>query len=168
MSQRNQLQQVANVSVSGISPGTTDTTVIARTAVSKGDLLMFDMAASDSNVSSVEAGSVDSIYANVIAPTDPAFDSYFLCVALAAASSGASVQVRLEGHIDEAYVIKSSGNVAIGDSLYPDANKNLSANTASSGDRIIGFARAAVTGPSTRTLAKVYFNGFPGGFGFLP
>lgn len=133
-----------------------------------GDLYMQDFYASDGATSTAgptSLGTTTSIWSNVVPPSNtdnglevecggPAF-----CVAQKAVADDTTALCTFHGFV-EAFVLRSSGNVAIGDHLFPDTNKNLqSAATTTAFAKIIGMAQEALTAPSTRTLSDVFING---------
>lgn len=86
-----------------------------------------------------------------------------MAVALEGVASGADGFFQITGLVD-AYVIKSSGNVAIGDPLVAITGSQDLDGTTATGERVWAYAMEAATGPSTHTTIKVLLNGW-GGFG---
>lgn len=124
-----------------------------------GDVVMFDMAQSDSAVTSNQAGKPEGGVASVIKPVDSNGELKFaqFAILLEAAADDGEALAQYGGRC-KAYVIKASGNIAAGDPLGVDTNGNLTADTAS-GDKIVARAAEDVTAPASRTLADVLFDG---------
>jgi len=126
-----------------------------------GDVFMFDQAKSQAESTSVQPADEGgtTIWSNVIAPTAAGLKSFIGGVAMESIADNAKGKALICG-VFEVFVIKASGSVAIGDLLWADTAKNLNAAAAAVSNRFFGQALAAVTTPTVRVRALVYFNGF--------
>lgn len=133
-----------------------------------GDVIQLDLTQSESEVTSVAFGEDASIWANAINPTAAGVQGSIMGVVVETdgIADNATGTVRFQGVVDQAYVIKATGNIAIGDKLVATTARNLDADRASN-EMIIGRSLEAKTTPTTRTLAKVWFDGI-NGFGIEP
>lgn len=132
-----------------------------RTAFSKGEVGMLDMALSDADVDNFRAGSATSAFANMINPsTNGTKFPALLGVADEDIADNGEGYFVLQGVVD-ALVIKSSGNIAAGDPLVATTDGNLDAELAAD-EKVVGIAMEAATGPNTATLKQVLFDGICG------
>lgn len=133
-----------------------------------GDVVMVDMVTGPQTESaSVDPGGEGtSIWSNVDAPTAAGIKYGILavCVQVGGVLDNAKGRFCLSGILEDVFVIDGTDSVAIGDPLTATTAKNLDAVLAVN-ERIVGVALEALTTPTTRTLAKVWFNGLPGGLG---
>jgi hypothetical protein len=132
-------------------------------AVGVGDVLQFDLLASQAETTTVSLGESSSIFSNVIAPTAAAIRGEawtIFCVALTAGADNTEIQVQTYG-ILPAFVIGAAGSMAVGTDLVVTTAKNFDI-VSEAGEIIVGIGAAAVTTPTSRTLGLVYFNGFVG------
>ena len=139
-----------------------DTTIIMRGGnANAGDVLQFDLAQTDGNVTNNVPGHQSSGLVNVIAPTAGGVaGGSFLCFALVAINQDEAGLVRLTG-IGSAFCIRASGSISPGDKLVATTSKNLDGILAD-GERIMAIAQETVTTPTSRTLAVVLFDGIRG------
>ena len=160
----------------GPSPGPTgvwiaqkDVLVRARgAAFSKGDVVAIDPTAAntaieaDSDVTSGSNGTTTSVMASVVTPASTNIRGELFAVfgvCLEDIADEADGLVRIQGHVDEAYVIAASGTVQTGANLVVTTAKNLDA-VGADGELVVGFIDAAAadipdTTPTTRTLTPV-------------
>ncbi len=140
-----------------------DTTILMRGGnAGAGDVLQFDLAQTNVHVTNNVPGHESSGYVNVIAPTAGGVaGGSILCVALAAINEDEPGLVRLSG-IVTAFTLDSSGNIVPGDKLVAAVTKDLDNDTPAIGERFIAICQVTVTGPSTRTLGTVLFDGIRG------
>ena len=140
-----------------------DTTIIMRGGnASAGDVLQFDLAQTDDNVTNNVPGHLSSGYVNVIAPTAGGVaGGSILCFALTAINEDEPGPVRLTG-IGLVFCIKGSGNIVPGDKLVATTSKDLDGNTPTIGERYLAICQTTITGPSSRTLGTVLFDGIRG------
>ena len=130
-----------------------------------GDIYQFDIGNTDASVVHNVAGQPDSGYVSVVDPNAAGVaGGAILCVLMQDISDDESGLAWIEGIVDSAFVIKASGNIAVGDPLVATTSKNLD-GTSAQGERYVALALEAKTSPSTRVLAKVWFKGDSGGFG---
>ncbi len=136
-----------------------DTQIIMRGGdAGQGDVLQFDLAQTNANVTNNVPGDMSSGFANVVAPTAGGVaGGSILCVALTAINQDEMGPVRLSGLVS-AFTIDSSGNIVPGDKLVATTAKNLDNDTPTIGERFLAICQATVTTPSTRTLAVVLFD----------
>lgn len=130
---------------------------IARASGNAGDVLQFDLANSNGSVDNNTPNDKASGLANLIAPSAEGVKGLPCCIALTDYADGQEIPVLRRG-VTDAFVIKSSGNIAVGDLLAVDTSRNLS-GLAAGGSAYRAVALEAKTGPSTRTTAKVFFDG---------
>ena len=137
-------------------------------ALAKGDVVMVDCVTGPQaeSTSTDPGGEGDSVFSNVDAPTAAGIQYGILavCVEEDGVADNAKGRFLISGVTDEAFVIRATSNIAIGDPLVATTAKNLDGVTAVD-ERVVGIALEAQTTPTTRTLSKVWFNGLPGGFG---
>ena len=136
----------------GLSPTTLDVRVTMRNAAAAvGEVVKFDLGASDGKVSSNAVGASDGVFANTIEATHPATAGTIHAVCLEAIAEDATGMVRVRGIVDAL----GGDTTARGGVLTVDANGNLEiANTAS--DLVIGVALEALTDGG---LHSVLFDG---------
>lgn len=146
------------------------TEVINRSggAVAVGDVLQFDMQATDGDVTTFDFGDPNSIWKNVIAPRAGAItgnEVAVFCVALGAAADNATIsRVRIYDKVDQAFIIGATGSMAVGTDLVVTTAKNFDIVVATT-EVIVGIGGGAVATPTTRTLGgPVFINGFRGLF----
>ena len=146
----------------GIDPQNIDVKVTMRGGTAAaGDVLVFDLDATDAAVTSGVPGTMASIWSNVRAAAAAEIagqSSAFVCVALEAMADDAEGMVRIHGIVD-AFVIGAAGSMAVGTQLVLAASNNADIVQAT-GERIIGIGLEAVASPTTRTLGSIYINGF--------
>ena len=131
--------------------------IIARTSGNAGDVLQFDLANSDSAVANNVANDKASGLANAIAPTAGGIKGLPMCIAQEDYVAGQEIKVLRSG-ITDAFVIRSSGNVAVGDLLGVDTSKNLNGIPAG-GTAFRAIALESKQLPTTRTRCRVFFDG---------
>lgn len=154
---RDGLVQSARTEPYGLQPQTTDVTVIVRTTVSAGEVLMFDMAQSDGDVSNATIGEDNSCWRNVINPTAQGMAAgYPLCVALNDITDNAAGVVRLQGVV----AADLAGTNVIGDQLIATTAGTLARALSGIGERVVAWALVAGA-----TEQSVYFDGLSGGMG---
>lgn len=128
---------------------------------SRGDVVMFDLPAGDAATTNSVVGDPNSSLVNVVTPVSGQLPHGLFGVLQDAATDDNPGYVSLEGFAT-AYLIKSSGNIAAGDALCVDTSGNLTPDGAL-GRKIVGFYApldgSTLTGPSTRTLGRVFFSG---------
>lgn len=141
-----------------------DVTVYNRSgaALAEGDVVQFDLNQSQSETDAIIENDDGSILANVIDPVATASGvaigaGSMYAVAQEAIADNGKGRVRVRGRT-QAYVIAASGSIAIGDPLVIAASNNLDLIEAA-GEPYHAIALEAVTTPTTRTLADVYFEG---------
>jgi hypothetical protein len=132
-----------------------------------GDVLAFDIIGSDAAVTTFGVGETTSGWANVrpasageIAGTTPTV----FCVCTEAAADDAEGMVLVTGYV-VAFVIDANASIVVGDRLAVTATKEFNGGTAVAGEAIVAIANQALTTPTTRTLAKVYTDGWMGWYG---
>ncbi len=132
---------------------------------SQGDVYQFDMGLTDASVLNNVPGERDGGYVSVVPPNAAGVaGGAIMCVLMQDISDDETGIAWTVGIIPSAFVIKASGNIAIGNPLVATTSKNLDGVTAQ-GERYIALALEAQTTPTSRTLSKVWFNGEGGGFG---
>lgn len=135
-------------------------------ALAPGDVVQFDFAQGDGDVSNYTWGDDNSAWKNVIAPTAAvvAGTSYAVIGVVQGSSSiadnGIVPRIRVVGPTD-AYVIAASGSVALSNRLVATTAKNFDLVDAA-GEPYLAWAMEAVATPTTRTLGQVWVNGFGG------
>lgn len=133
-------------------------------AVAVGDVLSLDTIKSQAESTSVDpitATGDTLIYANLITPTAATIlDGDMVVVTDLLGGTGADntlVKVAIEG-IVSAFVIKASGNIAIGDPLVATTAKNMDGIInpgAAAFERVVAQALTAHTAPTSRVLGTV-------------
>lgn len=131
--------------------------------VNAGDVLALDLTQDNSEVTTTDLGKEDSVFANAQTPTIGDRRFGVIVAAMETIADNAKGRFLVEGVMD-VFVIKASGNIAIGDELAANINGNLDGASAA-GYRYYGIALEAQTTPTSRVLSKVYFKGDDGGFG---
>jgi len=134
-------------------------------AVTKGDVLMLDILASDAAVTTAD-GKPTGIFGSFVTPTAAMVLGQTMTmggVALEDASDDARCNLQIVGDVN-AFVIGASGSMAIGTDLIVTTAKNLDIISAT-GEVFCGVGLEAVTTPTTRTLGRVFFNGLAFWFG---
>lgn len=149
----------------GYFPPNIDVVVYNRSgsAFAVGDVVQLDLASSATESVTENPGGTEgtTTFSNAIAPTAAGIKAGILGVALEVIADDAKGRIRLQGFVDQAFIIDGTDSVAIGDPLVATTAKNLDAVLAVN-ERIIGIAQTAHTTPTTRTLGKVLFNGITG------
>lgn len=140
--------------------------IVRAAAMAVGDVMAFDLVGSDANVTTFGAGQTTSGWCNVRAPSaaetlNTAITVIAVCTEAAAQDARGSVVV--VGYVT-AFVIDAAASVVVGDQLMISTAKNFDAGTAVASRIIAGIANAALTTPTTRTLASVYCWGWRGLF----
>lgn len=139
-------------------------------AMAKGDVVMVDMVTGPQteSTSTDPGGEGTSVFSNVDAPTAEGIKYGVLAVCMESVADNAKGRFCVCGVLEDVYVIRATGNIAIGDPLVATTAKNLDGvivGAVGVHERIVGVALEAQTTPTDRTLSKVWFNGLPGGFG---
>ena len=141
----------------GLSPSTLDVRVTARGgAKNKGEVVKFDLTASDGDVSSATVGASDSIWANVIEAAHPPITGTLHGVCLEDIADNATGKVRFRG------VVKALGGdtSTIGVALTTEATTGELIATTTETDVVLAIALETLADGS---LKSVLFNG--AGFG---
>jgi hypothetical protein len=128
---------------------------------SAGDVVMFDLPAGDAATTDYAIGSTNSALVNVVTPVSGQLTHGLFGVMQADATDDNPGYITLEGFCT-AYLIKSSGDISAGDMLVVDTSGNLTPDGAIGRKAVAWFAPldgAAMSGPSTRTLGRVFFSG---------
>ena len=147
--------RASSLSVTRIRPCSGSTRAI-------GDVVQLDMNQSQSETDSIAFGDDGSVWANFIEPVATASGvgigagSYY-GVALESIADNAKGKIRMRGIVD-AFVIASSGSIAIGDPLVIAASYNLDLVEAA-GEPYHAIALEAATTPTARVKKKVFFDG---------
>ncbi len=123
-----------------------------------GDVVEFDLANADGDVTSNILNQASGGFANFLAPTATGLKFGIHAVCLEATTDNALGRVRIEG-IVQAFVIRASSNISKGDPLIITTAYNLDGISAA-GEKYVATALDLVTGPSSRILARVLFRGF--------
>ena len=143
----------------GLSPSTLDVRVTARGgAKNKGEVVKFDLTASDGDVSSATVGASDSIWANVIEAAHPPTTGTLHAVCLEDIADDATGMVRFRG------IVQALGGdtTAIGVPCTCEATTGELIATTTSVDVVLALPMEALTDGN---LHSVYFNG--AGFGHV-
>jgi hypothetical protein len=142
----------------GLSPTTLDVRVTMRNdSVVKGQVVKFDITASDGEVTTADVGASNSIFSNVIDATHPPLVGSIHAVCLEAIAENATGMVRVRGIVD---ALGGDGST-IGGLLTVNADGELEA-PATAADLIVGHALQTL---ANATLGSVLFNGL--GYGDL-
>ena len=141
----------------GYSTHNCDVRVVARGAsFSKGNLVEFDMAASDANVDTHKFGREDSIFSNVITPTSTANEGgKILAVCLEDIAQNQKGKVRLCGTVEAIL----PGGEAVGDRLAA-AGSGVAFEGPSAGDRYIARVVGATVVGAYRLIDFDGLHGF--------
>ncbi|QDP54752.1 MAG: hypothetical protein GOVbin2833_41 [Prokaryotic dsDNA virus sp.] len=136
----------------GLSPTTLDVTITMRNAAAVvGEVVKFDLGASDDLVTTNDVGSSAGVFANCIEASHPATAGTVHGVCLEAIAENATGKVRVRGIVDAL----GGDTTARGGVLTVDGNGNLEiANTAS--DLVIAVALEAL---EDGVLKSVLFDG---------
>jgi len=127
-------------------------------SATKGQLWKFDLEQSDGDVSNAAIGDTNSCFANLVQPDAVGVESGVFAVAAEDITEDRAGTWILSG-VCQALVQKGSGNIAIGNPLMATASQNYLDADVTAGGIHLAKALEAVTGPSTATLAKVWFDG---------
>jgi len=123
----------------------------------KGEIVMFDLAQSDGDVSNGTPGAVASGYTNYIDPSvADALTSYFFGIALESIADNAVGQILVRGRVNA----KVHADTVAGSALMPAADGTMILRTGASDGKIVAIAEtddSAVT-----NYADVVFNGIEG------
>lgn len=131
--------------------------------LTRGEIVMVDHASSSSEAT--EAGfSQTGNDGNAITPATAGLGYRYFAVLLDETCADDTVgNFAIVDDDVEAWIIKGSGSVNVGDALQPaNSSTDLSANTAGAGVKYIAIALEAVTTPSTHLRGRVKFNGMYG------
>lgn len=129
---------------------------------SRGEVVKFDLAMTDPDTTNNREGDENSGLTNVVDLTAAARRGHgVLAVCEADIGDNDRGYAKVYGFV-KALVQKASGNIALDDPLVAHVDGYLTADL-QSGDRIVAFAREAVTAPTTPTIAEVAFDGVHGG-----
>lgn len=123
------------------------------------DLAQSDAATTDNNISATTSGLV-----NAITPESGMLDHGLFAVMEAATSDDQKGYGVFCGFAN-AFLIKSSGDIAAGDALCVDTSGNLTPDGALGRKFVAIYAPldgTTLTAPTTRTLGRVWFNGVNG------
>ncbi len=157
VTRRGLIQSAAPIADLGLQPQNRDVRVFARTTVTAGEVLMFDMAQSDGETGSATIAASDSCWRNVINPTPQGLAAgYPLCVAPDAITDNAKGVVRVQGVVSA----QLAGTNVIGDQLIATTGGTLAKAVSGTGERVVGWALA-----NGATAQNVYFDGLAGGMG---
>lgn len=142
---------------------------IARAAFSKGDIVMFDLANSDGDVSDNDLdGGEDSGFANVINPAAAQEAHGLLAVAPKAVADDDEDDFVVASQKIELFIhTEGAGSAAAYDELMLDAAVEANALTydapgATENRKVFGIALEVVTTPTTPTLGAAMFDGIHG------
>tara|TARA_R100001082_G_C4272572_1_gene120387 strand:- start:101 stop:562 length:462 start_codon:yes stop_codon:yes gene_type:complete len=136
----------------GLTPTNLDVRVTMRNAAAaKGEVVKFDLTASDSLVSTTVVGASDSIYANVIPATHPPTTGTIHAVCLEAITENATGKVRIRGVVDAL----GGDTSTIGVILTVNADGELE-TTSTEADTVLALALQTM---ANATLGSVLFNG---------
>lgn len=130
-------------------------------AAAKGEIWQFDLARSDGDTTNFQVGDDNSCFANLVASSAAGVESGVFAIALEAIAEDKPGRWALCGLV-EALVQKNSGNIAINDVLVSTASQKYLDADVTAGARHLAKAMEAKTGPSTATLAWVWFDGLDG------
>lgn len=126
--------------------------------VTKGTVLAIDVTKAATESTNLIPGSPDSGLLNLRAPTAQDLVSGFLVVLIdPSCADDKKARWAYRGFVD-VKVQKNSGNIAIGDPLVGSTSQYADADP-TAGYKFIAKAAEAVTGPSSATLAKCFFEG---------
>lgn len=136
----------------GLSPTTLDVRVTMRNAAAaKGEVVKFDITASDGEVSTANVGASNSIFSNVIPATHPPTVGSFHAVCLEAIAENATGMVRVRGIVDAL----GGDTSTIGVVLTVNAQGELE-TTSTAADLVVAHALETL---SDGGLHSVLFNG---------
>lgn len=149
----------------GFDSGTVRRRMIVRGgAKAAGDVVQNDLAMSDAATTNMNVADANSGLVNVITPESGQLASGLFSVMYEATPDDQKGYATFTGFAT-AYCIKASGNIEPGDPLTVDTSGNLTADGSAS-HKIVAFYSpldgSTLTSPSTRTLARVWFNGING------
>lgn len=152
----------------GFAPATWDCWVTARASCSAGEVMMFDIANSDTAVTSNTVGLSTSGFANIIDPTTELEEKGIFCVALADFADNAEGWVRVYGIVDAMCHTEDTQDLAAGEMMYLDFSVEVHSLTAdlpasTDNNKYIAISlEAQTTDPTTPTRYSVWFNGIDG------
>lgn len=129
--------------------------------LTKGMVVQVDLACSSSEATDNIGEGPTSGLANAILPADALSGRIHAVVTDDSVADNAQANVTFVGEV-EAYVIRSTGNIALGDVLTVTTAGNTAGEVAAKAG-IYAIALSAATAPTTKTLITVLFNGY--GFG---
>lgn len=147
-----------------------DTGLVRRRVIARGgnraagDVLQLDLAKSDAATTNNNVADSASGLVNVITPATAMLKHGLFCIMETAVDDDQKGYGIFCGFAT-AYLIKSSGNIAPGDALVVDTSGNLTPDGAIGRKFVAVYAPldgSTLTSPSTRTLARVWFNGVNG------
>lgn len=145
----------SSVVENGLQIQNVDVRVIARTTVTVGEVLMFDIGQTDAAVSSATLQASAGCWRNVINPTAAGMAAgYPLCVATEAITDNLTGIVRVQGIV----AADLAGTNVIGDQLVATTSGNLARALSGVGQRVVAWALVAGA-----TEQSVYFDGLSGG-----
>lgn len=133
-------------------------------AFTKGQVAEFDIAQTNAAVTNNKGNDDASGLCNVVLPGSTALTHGFVGVFLENTSQNQKGMVRTDGYVEYCYVHKASGNIAVGDPLFPVSGQAYLSANASVGTRAVAKALETKLSPSTPTLCKVLISGIRGIF----
>lgn len=142
----------------GISGQDEDRRVIARgAAFSAGQIMQFDLARSNAATTNATPGDPNSCLVNVVTVQTGGNKFGLLCAAMETIAQDRKGRARLRG-LAKLYVVKSAGDIHVGDGLYAVAGQRYLTANPGAGDRLVAIAQENVTAPTTATLCNCLFD----------